>query len=87
MAMSRAAQSFAHKEEGMLADQAEAERRCQAAEARHEELAARLPEATRPLLRQIQAIQDQAAERQEAWNAVERSLASRCQVRDNVQFK
>ena len=33
------------------------ERRCQAAELRHQELTSKLPEATRPLLRQIEAMQ------------------------------
>ena len=35
----------------------EVERRCQGAEARHEELASNIPEATRPLLRQLEAMQ------------------------------
>ena len=34
------------------------ERRAQAAEVRHQELSAKLPEATAPLLRQISALQD-----------------------------
>lgn len=33
------------------------EQRCQAAEARHQDLAANIPEATRPLLRQLEAMQ------------------------------
>ncbi|KAK9829150.1 hypothetical protein WJX72_004204 [[Myrmecia] bisecta] len=56
---------------------ADMERRCQAAEARHEELAGKLPEATRPLLRQIEAMQSAAAAQQEAWAGAERSLSER----------
>lgn len=41
----------------LQADLADLERRCQAAELRHQELAAKMPEATRPLLRQIEAMQ------------------------------
>lgn len=37
------------------------ERRAQAAEVRHQELSAKLPEATAPLLRQISALQDAGA--------------------------
>jgi hypothetical protein len=42
----------------LLQDLCDLERRAQAAELRHQELSARLPEATRPLLRQISALQD-----------------------------
>ncbi|PWA55034.1 golgin candidate 5 [Artemisia annua] len=48
------------------------ERRC-------EELVTQVPESTRPLLRQIEAIQETTAKKTEAWNAVERSLNSRLQ--------
>ena len=58
---------------------ADLERRCQAAEARHEELAAKLPEATRPLLRQMEAMQAAAAGQQQAWLAAERTLTNRLQ--------
>lgn len=39
-------------------DLADVEKRAQAAETRHQELSAKLPEATAPLLRQISALQD-----------------------------
>jgi hypothetical protein len=42
----------------LLQDLSDLERRAQAAELRHQELSAKLPEATRPLLRQISALQD-----------------------------
>lgn len=51
----------------------------QDAEARHSELIARVPDSTRPLLRQIEALQEAAASRGEAWNAVERTLNARVQ--------
>ena len=38
-------------------DMHDLQQRCQQAEARHEDLAARLPDSTRPLLRQIEAMQ------------------------------
>jgi hypothetical protein len=41
-----------------LQDLADVEKRAQAAENRHQELSAKLPEATAPLLRQISALQD-----------------------------
>ena len=52
-------------------------RRGQAAEARHEELASAMPEATRPLLRQIEAMQAAATAHSQAWAAAERSLNDR----------
>jgi hypothetical protein len=42
----------------LLQDLSDLERRAQATELRHQELSAKLPEATRPLLRQISALQD-----------------------------
>ncbi len=49
----------------------------QEAEMRHEELSAKLPEATRPLLRQMEAMQAAAAAQAEAWAAAERHLTQR----------
>lgn len=45
----------------LLQDISDVERRAQAAELRHQELSAKLPEATAPLLRQISALQDASA--------------------------
>nr|XP_027186335.1 golgin candidate 5-like [Cicer arietinum] len=50
----------------------ESERRC-------EELITQVVESTRPLLRQIEAMQEANAIRAEAWAVVERSLNSRLQ--------
>lgn len=58
-------------------DITELERRCHAAEARHQELTAKLPEATRPLLRQIESMQSAAAAQSEAWEAAEQLLMQR----------
>ncbi|PWA41242.1 golgin candidate 5 [Artemisia annua] len=54
-------------------------RRLTASERWCEELVTQVPESTRPLLRQIEAIQETTARKAEAWNAVERSLNSRLQ--------
>ena len=53
------------------------EQRCQAAEARHQDLAANIPEATRPLLRQLEAMQATATANAQAWAAAEASLTAR----------
>lgn len=48
-------------------DLADVERRAQAAETRHQELSAKLPEATAPLLRQISALQDASSAQVCVW--------------------
>lgn len=58
-------------------DVADLERRCQAAELRHQELTSKMPEATRPLLRQIEAMQATADAQADAWAAAERTLNAR----------
>uniref|UniRef100_A0A1J3HHZ5 Golgin candidate 5 n=1 Tax=Noccaea caerulescens TaxID=107243 RepID=A0A1J3HHZ5_NOCCA len=55
------------------------QRRYQASERRCEELITQVPESTRPLLRQIEAMQETIARRAEAWAAVERTLNARLQ--------
>lgn len=60
-----------------LQNVADLERRCHAAEARHQELTGQLAEATRPLLRQIEAQQAASTAAAQAWAAVERSLQQR----------
>lgn len=45
------------REQGLRGEVRDLEARCQAAEARHQDLAANIPEATRPLLRQLEAMQ------------------------------
>ncbi|KAM3232800.1 hypothetical protein P3L10_018159 [Capsicum annuum] len=51
----------------------------QVSERRREELITQVPESTRPLLRQIEAMPETNARKAEAWAAVERSLNSRLQ--------
>lgn len=46
-----------NREEGLQREVRDLEQRCQASEARHQDLAANIPEATRPLLRQLEAMQ------------------------------
>ncbi|GAQ81518.1 hypothetical protein KFL_000820260 [Klebsormidium nitens] len=77
--MVRDAQSAAAREDRLRRDVRELEARCQDAEARHSELIARVPDSTRPLLRQIEALQEAASSRAESWGAVERTLNARVQ--------
>eukprot|EP01114_Cavostelium_apophysatum_P020405 TRINITY_DN6826_c0_g1_i2.p1 TRINITY_DN6826_c0_g1~~TRINITY_DN6826_c0_g1_i2.p1 ORF type:complete len:969 (+),score=291.98 TRINITY_DN6826_c0_g1_i2:74-2980(+) len=49
----------------------------QASEGRNEEIVSSVPEATRPLLRQIEILQASNAERIKVWEEVERSLTNR----------
>lgn len=65
------------REDMLKRELADITRRGQAAEERHEELASALPEATRPLLRQIEAMQASAAANAQAWATVEHSLEER----------
>lgn len=66
-----------YREDMHAREVSDAARRSQAAEARHEELAAALPEATRPLVRQLEAMQAAAQQQHAAWAAAEASLSSR----------
>jgi len=65
------------REERLKREVANMEKWSQEAEMRHEELSAKLPEATRPLLRQMEAMQAAAAAQAEAWAAAERHLTQR----------
>ncbi|KAJ0436601.1 hypothetical protein HanHA300_Chr16g0592571 [Helianthus annuus] len=50
------------------------QKRYQASERRCEELVMQVPESTRPLLRQIEAMQEATARKADAWDEAERSL-------------
>ncbi|CAM6128727.1 unnamed protein product [Calypogeia fissa] len=76
-ALSRTEQQAAFREDMHRSDLADLEKRCQAAEARYEELVTHMPDSTRPLRKQIEALQESTAMRAEAWTGVERSLNSR----------
>jgi hypothetical protein len=54
------------------------QRRCQEAEQRSQDLSSSVPEATRPLLRQIESLQTGAVEKQRVWDQLEQQLRQRC---------
>lgn len=75
--LQRSASALERQEERFKNDLAAVEERCQAAESSHDELLRRMPESTRPLLRQIEALQLQATENSEAWAATEKASSAR----------
>ncbi|KAG6780456.1 hypothetical protein POTOM_013316 [Populus tomentosa] len=77
--LSRKEQQAVFREEMLHRDVEDLQKRYQASERRCEELITQVPDSTRPLLRQIEAMQETTARRAEAWAAVERSLNSRLQ--------
>ncbi|GER45002.1 golgin candidate 5 [Striga asiatica] len=77
--LSRKEQQAIFREDMLRKDIEDLQRRYQASERRCEELITQVPDSTRPLLRQIEAMQETASRRAEAWAAVERSLSSRLQ--------
>lgn len=77
--LSRKEQQAVFREDMLRRDIEDLQKRYQASERRCEELITQVPESTRPLLRQIEAMQETTARRAEAWTAVERSLNSRLQ--------
>ncbi|KAG8388344.1 hypothetical protein BUALT_Bualt02G0115900 [Buddleja alternifolia] len=77
--LSRKEQQAVFREDMLRKDIEDLQKRYQASERRCEELIAQVPDSTRPLLRQIEGMQETAARRAEAWAAVERSLNSRLQ--------
>lgn len=68
------------KEDQLRKEIIELRARAESLEARNEELAEAVPGATRPLLRQVEALQAAASERMRAVSAVERSQLSRLQA-------
>ncbi|GKB99454.1 golgin candidate 5 [Tanacetum coccineum] len=77
--LSRTEQQAVFREEMLRRDIEDLQKRYQESERRCEELVMQVPDSTRPLLRQIEAMQETTARRAEAWTAVERSLTSRLQ--------
>lgn len=77
--LSRNEQQANFREDMLRRDVEDLQKRYQASERRCEELITQVPESTRPLLRQIEAMQETTGRRAEAWAAVERSLNSRLQ--------
>ena len=85
--LSRAVEEASRREDGLRAEVSAANARCNEAEARHEELSARMPEATRPLLRQVEALQRAAAEQAGVWAATEAALCARADAADAAASK
>ncbi|XVF26777.1 hypothetical protein REPUB_Repub14bG0047800 [Reevesia pubescens] len=77
--ISRTEQQAVFREDMLRRDIEDLQKRYQASERRCEELITQVPESTRPLLRQIEAMQETTSRRAEAWAAVERSLNARLQ--------
>ncbi|KAJ0929392.1 putative TATA element modulatory factor 1, TATA binding protein [Helianthus annuus] len=77
--LSRTEQQAVFREDMLRRDVEDLQKRYQESERRCEELVMQVPDSTRPLLRQIEAMQETNARRAEAWTAVERSLNSRLQ--------
>ncbi|XP_031104915.1 golgin candidate 5 [Ipomoea triloba] len=77
--LSRKEQQAAFREDMLHKDIEDIQKRYQASERRCEELITQVPESTRPLLRQIEAMQETNARKAEAWAAVEKSLNLRLQ--------
>ncbi|WCJ41112.1 golgin candidate 5 [Euphorbia peplus] len=77
--LSRTEQQAVFREDMLRRDVEDLQKRYQASERRCEELVTQVPESTRPLLRQIEAMQETLSRRAEAMSAVERSLNSRLQ--------
>lgn len=78
-ALTRTEQQAVAKEEMLRRDIDEIQKRYQASELRYNELITQVPDSTRPLLRQIEAMQETASRREEAWRGVERALNFRVQ--------
>ncbi|WZZ05545.1 hypothetical protein YC2023_091466 [Brassica napus] len=84
--LSKKEQQVVFREDMFRRELEDLQRRYQASERRCEELITQVPESTRPLLRQIEAMQvvadpsgETTARRAEAWGAVERTLNARLQ--------
>ncbi|KAL1220753.1 Golgin candidate 5 [Cardamine amara subsp. amara] len=77
--LSKKEQQAVSREDMFRGEIEDLQRRYQASERRCEEFITQVPESTRPLLRQIEAMQETTARRAEAWAAVERTLNARLQ--------
>ncbi|OIW03809.1 hypothetical protein TanjilG_30085 [Lupinus angustifolius] len=77
--LSRKEQQAVFKEDMHRREIEDLQKQYQESERRCEELITQVPESTRPLLRQIEAMQETNARKAEAWAAVERTLNSRLQ--------
>ncbi|PWA98336.1 TATA element modulatory factor 1 DNA binding protein [Artemisia annua] len=72
--ISRKEQQAVFREDMLRKDINDLQKRCQASERKCEELVIQVPESTRHLLRQIEAMQESTARKAQAWVEVEKSL-------------
>nr|XP_043635693.1 golgin candidate 5-like [Erigeron canadensis] len=77
--LSRTEQQAVFREDMLKRDVEDLQKRYQESERRCEVLVMEIPDSTRPLLRQIEAMQETTARKAEAWTTVERLLNSRLQ--------
>ncbi|CAI9262802.1 unnamed protein product [Lactuca saligna] len=77
--LSRKEQQEIYREDMLRREIDDLQKRYKASEHRCEVLVMQVPESTRPLLRQIEAMQETTSRKVEAWAAVERSLNIRLQ--------
>eukprot|EP00741_Cyanophora_paradoxa_P025675 tig00000388_g24779.t1 len=77
--LAQQAMQAGHREDRLRKEIEELRASCEAAEGRLEELKGTVPDATRPLLRQIETMHAQLAAQKGAADAVERSLTARLQ--------
>ncbi|THU73668.1 hypothetical protein C4D60_Mb04t25290 [Musa balbisiana] len=75
--LTRTEQQAVSREEILQRDIEDLQKRYQASELHYTELITQVPESTQPLMRQIEAMQETATRRAEAWAGVERVLNSR----------
>ncbi|URD88193.1 TATA element modulatory factor 1 TATA binding [Musa troglodytarum] len=75
--LTRTEQQAVSREEILQRDIEDLQKRYQASELHYTELITQVPKSTQPLLRQIEAMQETATRREEAWAGVERVLNSR----------
>jgi TATA element modulatory factor len=78
----RAQERSAWREEELRAEMAALQSRLQAAEQRAADFAATIPDATRPLLRQLEAAQASSAAREASWTAARQALERRAAEAD-----
>eukprot|EP01018_Ginkgo_biloba_P024457 Gb_38479 [translate_table: standard] len=75
--LSKTERLAASREDMLRAEIVELQKQCHATEMQYEEMMIRLPEATRPLARQMEAMQQASRMRVEGWADVERALKLR----------
>ncbi|GAM16985.1 hypothetical protein SAMD00019534_001600 [Acytostelium subglobosum LB1] len=72
--LQRASERSSWKEEELTKEIQHLNQRCREAEQRNDQLGASIPDTTRPLIKQIEALQSGNEAKQQTWEALERSL-------------